>query len=186
MAIYFDITENIMNNTDFIMDPAEEDIEYTEFNIEEPYYHYDIYLYQGAWYHKNFPVIWAMTHENGTGPSQCSNCADYGCVNHVFIGYCANCADYYYDGERGKGFIDNGIEFDENDFESAFDTYLSGVDINKIQPIYKNIDLSSDNDSEDDDYIIEIDSENMEYLYDDNHVEYKNNIAYECAETVLD
>jgi hypothetical protein len=172
MASYFDLTENMINDTDFIMDPAEEDIEYTEFNIEEPYYHDDKYLYQGAWYHKNFPVIWAMTHEPDSGPSQCANCADFGCVNHVFIGYCANCADYCYDGERGRGFIDNGIEFD--DFESAvsaFDTYLKGVDISQIRPIYEEPEIDSDSDSD----------ESFEYECGD----YENNISIDCAESVL-
>jgi hypothetical protein len=174
MAIYFDITENIINDTDFIMDPAEEDFEYTEFNIEEPYYHDDIYLYQGAWYHKNFPVLWAMTHEPDSGPSHCANCADFGCVNNVFIGYCANCAEYYYDGERGKGFIDNGIEFDEYETAvSAFDTYLSGVDISQIKPIYKHVDIDSDSDPD----------ESFEYECDE--IDYENNISIDCAESVL-
>jgi hypothetical protein len=175
MSIYFDITENMINDTDFIMDPAEEDIEYTEFNIEEPYYHDDKYLYQGAWYHKNFPVIWAMSHEDDTGPSQCANCADYGCVNDIFIGYCANCADYYYDGQRGKGFIDNGIEFDENDFVSAFDTYLKDVDVTKIKPICEPIDIDCDSDSDSDE----------SFDYDDIDYDYENNISVECAESVL-
>jgi len=175
MAIYFDITENMINDTDFVMDPAEEDIEYTEFNIEEPYYHDDKYLYQGAWYHKNFPVIWAMSHEDDTGPSQCANCADYGCVNDIFIGYCANCADYYYDGERGKGFIDNGIEFDENDFVSAFDTYLKDVDVTKIKPICEPIDSVCDSDSDSDE----------SFECDDIDYDYENNISVECAESVL-
>lgn len=179
MAIYFDITENIMNDTDFIMDPAEEDFEYTEFNIEEPYYHDDIYLYQGAWYHRSFPVLWAMTHEGDSGPSQCANCADFGCVNNVFIGYCANCAEYRYGGERGRGFIDNGIEFDEYETAvSAFDTYLKDVDISQIKPIYKHVDLSY-SDSDDDD-------ESFEYECGDIDDDYENNISIDCAESVLD
>ena len=179
MAIFFDTTANVMNDTDFIMDPAEEDFEYTEFNIEEPYYHDDIYLYQGAWYHRSFPVLWAMTHEGDSGPSQCANCADYGCVNHVFIGYCANCANYYYDGDRGKGFIDNGIEFDEYETAvSAFDTYLKDVDISQIKPIYQHVDLSY-SDSDDDD-------ESFEYECGDIDDDYENNISIDCAESVLD
>lgn len=189
-----------MKDTDFIIDPADEtENECLEFNIEEPWYHDDKYLYQGAWYHKNFPVLWAMTHEADSGPSQCANCADYGCVNHVFIGYCANCAEYYYDGERGKGFIDNGIEID--DFESAvsaFDTYLKGVDISLIKPIYKHVDIDSDSGSDDDDIYVE--SDNIHSFIDDDFTPfdsstklsvtnsndgYKNIIAYECAENVL-
>jgi len=180
MAIYFDITENIMNNTDFIIDVADDtDSETHEFNIEEPYYHDDIYLYQGAWYHRNFPVIWAMTHEANSGPSQCANCADFGCVNHVFIGYCANCADHYYDGERGRGFIDYGIEFDDFEAASAFDTYLKGVDISQIKPIYKHVDVGCDSDSDDDDESFEYERGDIDYH------DYENNISIDCAESVL-
>jgi len=182
MAIYFDINENMINDTDFIIDVADDtDSECHEFNIEEPYYHDDKYLYQGAWYHRNFPVIWAMTHEDESGPSLCANCADYGCINNVFIGYCANCADYKYDGQRGRGFIDNGIEID--DFESAvsaFDTYLIGIDINQIKPIYNHVDINCycDTDSDDD----------VEYEYEyvrDIDYDYENNISIECAESIL-
>ena len=181
MAIYFDITENNTYNTDFIIDVTDDtDSECHEFNIEEPYYHDDIYLYQGAWYHRSFPVLWAMTHEIGSGPSQCSNCADFGCVNHVFIGYCANCAEYRYDGERGRGFIDNGIEFDEYETAvSAFDTYLKGVDISQIKPIYKHVDIGCDSDSDSDD-------ESFEYECGDIECVYENNISIDCAESVLD
>ena len=93
------------------------------------------YLYDYCWYHENFPQDWAFCHKDGTGPGQCSNCSDVGCVNGVFIGYCANCAIYDYNGLRGRGFIDVGIECSDEDalqYTSAFDTYLKDVDINSI------------------------------------------------------
>jgi hypothetical protein len=102
---------------------------------EEPFYFENKYLYDYYWYHENFPVEWAMCPKEGTGPGQCGNCLDYGCINDVFIGYCANCAIYDYEGSRGRGFIDVGIEYDDPccmDFTSVFETYLKDVDINAI------------------------------------------------------
>ena len=109
-----------------------------EYPQEEPFHYEDKYLYDYQWYHEKFPVAWAVNHKEGTGPGQCSNCADYGSINGVFIGYCANCATCDYEGTRGRGFIEAGVELSENDvlrFESAFETYLSGVNLNEILPI---------------------------------------------------
>jgi hypothetical protein len=81
-------------------------------------------------YHEHFPQEWAVNHEPGTGPHECLNCADYGCVEDIFIGYCANCAIYVYKGTRGRGFMGDGVEYHDDDvmeFPSAFDTYLNGV-----------------------------------------------------------
>jgi hypothetical protein len=102
---------------------------------EEPFHFENKYLYDYYWYHENFPKEWAMCPKDGTGPSQCGNCLDYGCINGVFIGYCANCAIYDYEGSRGRGFIDVGVEYDDNccmEFTSVFDTYLKDVDIHAI------------------------------------------------------
>jgi hypothetical protein len=111
---------------------------------EEETFHYEgKYLLDYQWYHENFPEEWARCHTEGTGPGQCSNCADYGSVNGVFIGYCGNCAKYDYKGQRGRGFIDTGIENSDNDvleYPSAFDSYLQGVDISTItEPGLQNI-----------------------------------------------
>ena len=86
-------------------------------------------------YHPKFPEEWAENHEEGTGPEQCCNCAEYGTINNIFIGYCANCAHYIYNGTRGRGFIDNGIENNEIEvikYESIFNTYLKNIDINSF------------------------------------------------------
>ena len=105
---------------------------------EDPFHYGDKYLYDYNWYHENFPEAWALNHQEGTGPGQCGNCVDFGCINGIFIGYCANCADYVYKGSRGRGFIDVGVECSDNGvlgFASAFDSYLQGVDIHAIEPI---------------------------------------------------
>jgi hypothetical protein len=86
-------------------------------------------------YHPKFPEEWAENHEELTGPEQCLNCAEYGTINNIFIGYCANCAHFIYNGIRGRGFIDNGIENDEIDvidYESVFDTYLKDINIKSL------------------------------------------------------
>jgi len=67
------------------------------------------------------------------GPYGCLNCAHYGTYNGVFIGYCSNCAILHYGGKRGCGFQGDGIERHASHAISAFDTYLSGVDITTIQ-----------------------------------------------------
>jgi hypothetical protein len=81
-------------------------------------------------YHENFPQEWAVNHEPGTGPEECNNCAYFGSIGDVFIGYCANCAAYVYEGSRGRGFVGDGIECTDDDamqYTSAFDTYLQGI-----------------------------------------------------------
>jgi hypothetical protein len=105
---------------------------------EEPFYYDGKYLYNGQWYHEKFPLEWARSHIEGTGPNDCPNCADFGSVHCVFIGYCANCAVYHYDGSRGRGFMGDGQECSYNsvlDFPSIFDTYLQGINLNDITPI---------------------------------------------------
>jgi hypothetical protein len=105
---------------------------------DEPFHYGERYLYDYQWYHEKFPEEWAVCHKEGTGPGQCTNCADYGSINGVFIGYCANCAMYDYEGTRGRGFIDVGVENSDSlvlEYSSAFDTYLKDVDIHAIEPI---------------------------------------------------
>jgi len=92
-------------------------------NGKPAYYSYDEELYCGT-----FPEEWVLDHFPDTGPRECGNCAYYGSWNGVFLGYCANCAQFAYNGERGRGFIDFGKEYDYNpDFLSVFDTYLKGL-----------------------------------------------------------
>jgi len=90
-----------------------------EIQLDGEYYWYNSICYHGA-----FPVEWAKNHYPDTGPLECWNCEDYGCVNGIFVGYCANCAQYVYEGERGRGFFDHGVELDDPSYPSAFETYL--------------------------------------------------------------
>lgn len=109
-----------------------------EYYFEVPHHYHDKYLYDYQWYHENFPEHWAVNHKEGTGPGQCSNCAHFGSINGVFIGYCVNCAEYNYGGVRGRGFIDVGVECSEDYvlcFQSVFDTYLKDIDIWAIQSV---------------------------------------------------
>jgi hypothetical protein len=114
--------------------------------LEEPLYFNDKYLYDNRWYHENFPVEWAVDHLEDTGPNECLNCEDYGCINGIFIGYCVNCATHVYNGSRGRGFIDYGIEYNGDEVlnkPSVFDTYLKDVNVFDIEPI---ITYDEDND----------------------------------------
>ena len=115
---------------------------------DDIFYYDDKYLYDHQWYHVNFPKKWAVNHSDGTGPGQCNNCAFYGSINGIFIGYCSNCAIYDYNGTRGRGFIDNGIENNSDiNVESAFDTYLKGIDIHSIRPICQDEDETTNDDN---------------------------------------
>jgi hypothetical protein len=105
--------------------------EYDEDEGEEEEPRWEESRWEGL-YHNNFPNQWRETHLPGTGPEECSNCAHFGSVNGLFIGYCANCADYEYNGTRGRGFIDIGVEHITEEtlgFQSVFDTYLFEVEL---------------------------------------------------------
>ena len=61
-------------------------------------------IIEGKVYIASFPEEYIKTEkENRTGPRCCENCAYYGCIEEVFIGYCLNCASYIYNYERGPG-----------------------------------------------------------------------------------
>jgi hypothetical protein len=98
----------------------------------------ETYIIGEVHYHSRFPREWAENHAEETGPEACGNCLTYGSLDGIFIGYCANCADYVYQGTRGRGLDENGVEFDSQG-ESIYDTYLSGLtlsrDAKKLVPI---------------------------------------------------
>lgn len=115
--------------------PKQEEIQH---DGDVPLYCGNIYLYDNCWYHEKFPEEWAKNHATTTGPIECLNCRDYGCINGIFIGYCVNCAIFAYEGERGRGFESSGCECEDEDvlvYPSAFDTYLLGVDTDLIEPV---------------------------------------------------
>jgi hypothetical protein len=106
-----------------------------QFNPLEFIYHYRkgipvYYSYNEELYCGTFPEEWASSHCEGTGPKDCKNCAFYGSWNGVFIGYCSNCAKYIYQGQRGRGLIECGVENDDEDvnhYDSIFQTYLKDI-----------------------------------------------------------
>lgn len=55
------------------------------------------YVIDGYKYHVSFPIQWALSHNNGDscGPISCSNCAAYGTIRGVFVGYCGTCLNNY-------------------------------------------------------------------------------------------
>lgn len=95
-------------------------------------YHDNYYSYHGEFYDIHFPEEWALTHIPGTGPAECVDCKECGNWRGVFIGYCENCAKFEYEFQRGTGFLGNGVEKNESDSNSAFNTYLSGTDLDEI------------------------------------------------------
>ena len=105
---------------------------------EQQFYYADKYLYESYWYFGTFPIEWAKTHIEGTGPVECDTCVTQGSIldGTVFLGYCIRCAQTVYDGTRGRGFQAPGIESAEHaSVPSAFDTYLEGVDPFSIEPV---------------------------------------------------
>ena len=91
------------------------------------------YTYKGVHYDIAFPLFWCLTHTAGTGPHECDNCQDYGCLSGVFIMYCANCATEYKDTAVGYGALYNGIEKCYGDVNlSAWYTYLKHRNIKYI------------------------------------------------------
>ena len=75
----------------------------------------EYYVIEGIKYDVHFPEEWARDHKDFeqespyeeylalTGPEKCANCAFYGTLRGVFVGYCSNCAREY-NFERGCGF----------------------------------------------------------------------------------
>jgi hypothetical protein len=82
-------------------------------------------------YFPGFPVEWRENHAPGTGPDNCLNCIEYGCIERMFMGYCGNCAIHIYNGSRGRGFIglnenlDRLLETDWLEYPSAYDLYIT-------------------------------------------------------------
>lgn len=128
---------------------------------------------QHVLYFGTFPVEWALSHKEGTGPNDCNNCLCYGSKDGVFLGYCANCADYIYERARGRGMYYNLEECPTDKGDSIFDTYLNGIDLSLIGNEF--VDLS---DSEKEKYqFISLDENDVtqddegQYWSDDNEEE---------------
>jgi hypothetical protein len=93
-------------------------------------------------YHLNFPDEWILNERPHTG-RQCYNCVGngdnigYAMWRGIILGYCANCAETY-DGKRGKGFLELGVEVSKLKYPSAFKLYLGTVDFENYGDIADN------------------------------------------------
>lgn len=93
----------------------------------------DYYIYKNLKYIWQFPLDWAQSHTQGTGPVDCGNCAYYGTTaDKLFVGYCLSCAKLY-NYERGIGF-DYGFEEPRHLKKSAYTTYLHDVNKDLLVP----------------------------------------------------
>ena len=90
------------------------------------------YSYDNELYHKNFPEEWSTSHNPGTGPKECMNCALFGSFGGHFFAYCVNCAEYVYNYERGPGMYIDYTEFVIDKVPSVFDTYMKGINLEDI------------------------------------------------------
>ena len=106
------------------------------------------YILGGHRFDINFPIKWAVENLNEYdgetallrhGPVHCGNCAAFGAINNVFVGYCANCALYEYNYSRGNGFNSVGIEQivdhlgeELNPQNSIWNTYMENVQQDQI------------------------------------------------------
>jgi len=101
-----------------------------------------IYMIDNVIYSQHFPIEWALTPKKvyvaidgvdvmyicgpGTSAIHCMNCAHYGSLHGVFIGYCTNCA-IDYELTRGYGFEYYGVES-----SSERVMYLRGVNLDTV------------------------------------------------------
>uniref|UniRef100_A0A6C0HR66 Uncharacterized protein n=1 Tax=viral metagenome TaxID=1070528 RepID=A0A6C0HR66_9ZZZZ len=99
----------------------------------------EYYVVAGIKYDCHFPQEWATNHKEFqqevpfedyillTGPENCENCAFYGMLRGVFVGYCRNCAREY-NFERGNSF---DFDFTQEEMWEKLD-YMKNVKINTI------------------------------------------------------
>jgi len=92
----------------------------------------NIYSYDNELYDINFPEEWALSHKEDTGPKECPNCAYFGSIGGTFFAYCVNCADSEYNFTRGPGMWYNYCELYTDKAHSIFDTYMKGIELEKI------------------------------------------------------
>lgn len=106
------------------------------------------YILGGHRFDINFPIKWAVENLNEYdgetallrhGPVHCGNCATFGAINNVFVGYCSNCALYEYNYSRGNGFNAVGVEQivdhlgeELNPQNSIWNTYMENVQQDQI------------------------------------------------------
>jgi hypothetical protein len=79
----------------------------------------NFYEYNGQKYSLNFPVYWASTHHEGSGPEECGNCNTYGCDDGIFKQYCTNCQNEYAESPRNTGEYSLSLSNIDNDDGNA-------------------------------------------------------------------
>jgi hypothetical protein len=101
------------------------------------------YEYNGQKYSVCFPVEWATTHIEGTGPMECHICNAYGSDNGIFKKYCEYCISQYCDKYRNTGEVcksyslsvyDISDDDDDDDDDISIisdDTDSSGIGCNR-------------------------------------------------------
>ena len=78
------------------------------------------YDYNGQKYSICFPIEWATTHFEKTGPLECINCLHYGCTDDVFTTYCINCQEYEYNFTRVPGNNSINLKVHDTIFSKKF------------------------------------------------------------------
>ena len=149
------------------------------------------YILGGYRFDINFPIKWAVENLNETnenrqvGPFHCGNCATFGAINNVFVGYCSNCALYKYNYSRGNGFNAIGVEQivdylgeELNPQNSIWNTYMENVQQDQIG---LNIVIIEENEEEDEDEGEDEDQEETEIdnLTDEEEEEEKEEEDYD-------
>ena len=155
------------------------------------------YILGGHRFDINFPIKWAVENLNENendeniqvgpvvGPVHCGNCATFGVINNVFVGYCSNCALYKYNYSRGNGFNAIGVEQivdylgeELNPQNSIWNTYMENVQQDQIG---LNIVIIEENEEEDEDEGEDEDQEETEIdnLTDEEEEEEKEEEDYD-------
>ena len=102
------------------------------------------YVVDGYKYHTRFPIEWALDHKTfitgkrkqykeGTGPKECGNCRNYGCIRDVFVGYCGSCLDFYTKIQEPRGNPMGGWDINDLCEESIWHLYPYMVGVKKSE-----------------------------------------------------
>jgi hypothetical protein len=76
-------------------------------------------------------MAWALSHMSfrsgiyveSSGPIHCGNCAAYGSIRGVFVGYCGTCVNYYSRNGMWRGEVFGGLDVNILDDESIWRMY---------------------------------------------------------------
>jgi hypothetical protein len=85
--------------------------------------------------HKAFRLVGAVEFNDGSGPEHCGNCAAYGSIRGVFVGYCSNCLRNYIDTNEPRGrlvALGTSIDMVDNDTIWQEYPYMYGIPKSEI------------------------------------------------------